>query len=64
MTRIDSDRGNKVGEKSTTVNAPNTDGWLGSWDTFQGSVEIPAGQPVSRFTFKALFRRWCYRQPD
>ena len=54
MTRIASDRGNKVGEKSTTVNAPNTDGWLGSWDTFQGSVEIPAGQPVSRFTFKAL----------
>lgn len=30
MTRIASDRGNKVGEKSTTVNAPNTDGWLGS----------------------------------
>lgn len=54
MTRIASDRGNKVGEKSTTVNAPNTDGWLGSWDTFQGSVEIPAGQPISRFTFKAL----------
>lgn len=54
MTRIASDRGNKVGEKSTTVNAPNTDGWLGSWDTFQSSVEIPAGQPVSRFTFKAL----------
>ena len=54
MTRIASDRGNKVGEKSTTVHAPNTDGWLGSWDTFQGSVEIPAGQPVSRFTFKAL----------
>lgn len=54
MTRIASDRGNKVGEKSTTVNAPNTDGWLGSWDTFQGSVEIPAGQPVSRFTFKVL----------
>ena len=54
MTRIASDRGNKVGEKSTTVNAPNTDGWLGSWDTFQGSVKIPAGQPVSRFTFKAL----------
>ena len=54
MTRIASDRGNKVGEKSTTVNAPNTDGWLGSWDTFQGSVEIPAGQPVSRFTFKSL----------
>jgi uncharacterized repeat protein (TIGR02543 family) len=54
MTRIASDRGNKVGEKSTTVNAPNTDGWLGSWDTFQGSMEIPAGQPVSRFTFKAL----------
>lgn len=54
MTRIASDRGNKVGEKSTTVNAPNTDGWLGSWDTFQGSVVVPAGQDVSRFTFKAL----------
>lgn len=54
MTRIASDRGNKVGEKSTTVNAPNADGWLGSWDTFQGSVVVPAGQPVSRFTFKAL----------
>lgn len=54
MTRIASDRGNKVGEKSTTVNAPNTDGWLGSWDTFQGSVVVPAGQNVSRFTFQAL----------
>ena len=54
MTRIASDRGNRLGEKSTTVNAPNTDGWLGSWDTFQGSVVVPAGQPVSRFTFKAL----------
>lgn len=54
MTRIASDRGNRLGEKSTTVNAPNTDGWLGSWDTFQGSVTIPAGQDVSRFTFKAL----------
>ena len=54
MTRIASDRGNKLGEKSTTVNAPNTDGWLGSWDTFQGSVVVPAGQDISRFTFKAL----------
>lgn len=54
MTRITSDRGNRLGEKSTTVNAPNTDGWLGSWDTFQGSVVVPAGQNVSRFTFKAL----------
>lgn len=41
-------------DKSTTVNAPNTDGWLGSWDTFQGSVVVPAGRNVSRFTFKAL----------
>ena len=54
MTRIASDRGNRLGEKSTTVNAPNTDGWLGSWDTFQGSVVVPAGQNVSRFTFQAL----------
>ncbi|MFR4359181.1 MAG: InlB B-repeat-containing protein [Bifidobacterium adolescentis] len=54
MTRIASDRGNRLGEKSTTVNAPNTDGWLGSWDTFQGSVVVPAGQDISRFTFKSL----------
>ena len=54
MTRIASDRGNRLGEKSTTVNAPNTDGWLGSWDTFQGSVVVPAGRNVSRFTFKSL----------
>lgn len=54
MTRIASDRGNRLGEKSTTVNAPNTDGWIGSWDTFQGSVVVPAGRNVSRFTFKAL----------
>lgn len=54
MTRIASSKGNRIGEKSTTVNAPNTDGWLGSWDTFQGSVVVPAGRNVSRFTFKAL----------
>ena len=54
MTRIASRNNNRIGEKSTTVNAPNTDGWLGSWDTFQGSVVVPAGQNVSRFTFKAL----------
>ena len=54
MTRIASSKGNRIGEKSTTVNAPNTNGWLGSWDTFQGSVVVPAGQNVSRFTFKAL----------
>ena len=54
MTGIASRNNNRIGEKSTTVNAPNSNGWLGSWDTFQGSVEIPAGQPVSRFTFKAL----------
>ena len=54
MTRIASSKGNRIGEKSTTVNAPNTDGWLGSWDTFQGSVVVPAGQNVSRFTFKSL----------
>lgn len=54
MTRIASRNNNRIGEKSTTVNAPNSNGWLGRWDTFQGSVEIPAGQPVSRFTFKAL----------
>ena len=54
MPRIASDRGNRLGEKSTTVNAPNTDGWRGAWDTFQGSVVVPAGQYVSWFTFKAL----------
>ena len=54
MTRIATRNNNRVGEKSTTVNAPNSDGWLGRWDKFQGSVVIPAGQNVTRFTFKAL----------
>lgn len=54
MTRIASRNNNRIGEKSTTVNAPNSNGWLGSWDTFQGSVVVPAGQDISRFTFKAL----------
>lgn len=54
MTRIASRNNNRIGEKSTTVNAPNSDGWLGRWDKFQGSVTIPAGQDVTRFTFKAL----------
>lgn len=50
MTRIASRNNNRIGEKSTTVNAPNSNGWLGSWDTFQGSVEIPAGQPTAANT--------------
>lgn len=54
MTRIASRNNNRIGERSTTVNAPNSDGWLGRWDKFQGSVTIPAGQDVTRFTFKAL----------
>ena len=54
MTRIATQNNNKVGEKSTTVDAPGSDGWLGRWDTFQGSVTIPAGQDTTRFTFKAL----------
>lgn len=53
LTRIASDGKDQVGEKSNVV-ASAVSGWNGKWDTYMGSVTIPADQPVTRFTFKSI----------
>lgn len=53
LTRIASDGKDQVGEKSNVV-ASAVSGWNGKWDTYMGSVIIPANQPVTRFTFKSI----------
>ena len=53
LTRIASDGKDQVGEKSNVV-ASAVSGWNGKWDTYTGSVIIPANQPVTRFTFKSI----------
>ena len=53
LTRISSDGKDQVGEKSNVV-ASAVSGWNGKWDTYMGSVIIPANQPVTRFTFKSI----------
>lgn len=53
LTRIASDGKDQVGDKSNVV-ASAVSGWNGKWDTYTGSVIIPANQPVTRFTFKSI----------
>ena len=53
LTRIASDGKDQVGEKSNVV-VSAVSGWNGKWDTYMGSVIIPANQPVTRFTFKSI----------
>ena len=53
LTRVASDGKDQVGEKSNVV-ASAVSGWNGKWDTYTGSVIIPANQPVTRFTFKSI----------
>lgn len=53
LTRIASDGKDQVGEKSNVVSSA-VSGWDGKWDTYTGSVIIPANQPVTRFTFKSI----------
>lgn len=45
--------GDKVGEKGTTITS-SPGGWDGAWDTYQGSVVVPANQEVTRFTFRSV----------
>lgn len=53
LTRVASDGKDQVGEKSNVV-VSAVSGWDGKWDTYTGSVIIPANQPVTRFTFKSI----------
>lgn len=56
MTRsaTSAEANNRIGETATTLNSPGTNGWVGNWDTYKGTVVIPANQPVTRFTFKSF----------
>ena len=53
LTRIASDTGDPIGQSSTTVESTAW-GWIGQWDTYEATVTIPAGQPVTRFTFRSV----------
>lgn len=53
LTRTGSDVGDAIGETSEIVRS-GAWGWIGEWDTYEGTVVIPAGQPVTRFTFQSV----------
>lgn len=53
LTRTASDTDDPVGQVSTTVESTAW-GWAGQWDTYEATVTIPAGQPVTRFMFRSV----------
>lgn len=53
MRRTIANAGDKAGEESTTITSTGT-GQDDQWDTYEGTVLVPRGQDVTRFTFKAL----------
>lgn len=53
LTRTASDAGDPVGETSTTVESTAC-AWNNEWDTYEGTYTIPAGQPITRFTFRSV----------
>lgn len=53
LTRTASDAGDPVGETSTTVES-TAFAWNNEWDTYEGTYTIPAGQPITRFTFRSV----------
>lgn len=53
MRRTIADAGDKAGEESTTITSTGT-GQDDQWDTYEGTVLVPKGQDVTRFTFKSV----------
>ena len=53
LTRTASDAGDPVGETSTNVES-TAFAWNNEWDTYEGTYTIPAGQPITRFTFRSV----------
>ena len=47
------DAGDPVGETSTNVES-TAFAWNNEWDTYEGTYTIPAGQPITRFTFRSV----------
>ena len=53
MRRTVASAGDKVGEESETITSTGT-GQDDQWDTYEGTVLVPKGQDVTRFTFRSL----------
>lgn len=53
MTRVASGNGDEIGEESTLITSTGT-GQADQWNTYTGSVLVPKGQDVTRFTFKSV----------
>lgn len=63
MRRTIANAGDKAGEKSTTITSTGT-GQDDQWDTYEGTVLVPRGQDVTRFTFKSVVDSNSAGRPD
>lgn len=63
MRRTIANAGDKAGEESTTITSTGT-GQDNQWDTYEGTVLVPRGQDVTRFTFKSVADSNSAGRPD
>ena len=63
MRRTFANAGDKAGEESTTITSTGT-GQDDQWDTYEGTVLVPRGQDVTRFTFKSVADSNSAGRPD
>lgn len=63
MRRTIANAGDKAGEESTTITSTGT-GQDDQWDTYEGTVLVPKGQDVTRFTFKSVADSNSAGRPD
>lgn len=63
MRRTIANAGDEAGEESTTITSTGT-GQDDQWDTYEGTVLVPRGQDVTRFTFKSVADSNSAGRPD
>lgn len=63
MRRTIANAGDKADEESTTITSTGT-GQDNQWDTYEGTVLVPRGQDVTRFTFKSVADSNSAGHPD
>lgn len=63
MRRTIANAGDKAGEESTMITSTGT-GQDDQWDTYEGTVLVPRGQDVTRFTFKSVADSNSAGRPD
>ena len=63
MRRTIANAGDKADEESTTITSTGT-GQDDQWDTYEGTVLVPRGQDVTRFTFKSVVDSNSAGRPD